>query len=153
MTAASAACIPIIRKYKVEFNDKDGGINISGDISEGSTQDYRHSIEDIYRPSYIPEGYVEVYYSPLKSGVLTAWENNGKTIALTQQVINESSFISIDGECEYTEMTIGRYKIYHATYPYDYVFYWEHDGYFFMLFCTNTLEYSEIKRIIKSLDN
>ena len=111
-------------------------------------------IEEEYTPSYMIEGYIleEVQnYDVLR---ITTWYDNDNKIELCQQILKSDFKSVIDKEnVTYTSKnTKINTTIYYIKKGNEYSVIWSDGIYFFNLLCPNTIEITEVEKIIESME-
>ena len=114
---------------------------------------YPTSIETEYIPSYIDDNnYIQLDKIVNDGSVLTVWTNDAYIIDLTQTIVDKND-ITIDNENLLLQSkTIGDKEIYYSLKNGVYIITWIEYGYSFNLCCDEALGWTEIEKIILSLN-
>ncbi len=131
IAATSALSVEAVRNKIVEFfyNVFDTHTEIVSDDSEKRT-----TVETYYTLAYIPEGYTVDIEDVNSNGVyFTAKNNNSQQISF-EQALSYDSLLSFDSEnTDVIETIINKTPCIMIKQNFDYIFYWEFDGYGFTL--------------------
>lgn len=146
---SALACIPIIKKYIISRTESDYWVSVNPDAKDDETEIFRSTIDDVYLPSYIPDGYFEVQSTNNEFTVSSLWMNDVNVITYDQWG-NDGAY-SIDSQASYNIIKIADYDInYSIKHEYKNMF-WEHDGYIFILTCPDSIGFDEVEKIIESI--
>lgn len=136
-------CTPAVRKMIVNVYDKFVEF-ISGNNA-------KTEITELYEPTWLPEGYeLELIKPemPLKNTII--WNNGEYEIILKQTIPNQAS-IDIENS-EYSIYETNNIKIYYS-YKYNvYNLAWYNDDYLFNLYCSDSIEFNDVIKIINSME-
>lgn len=124
--------------------------NLTVNVEE--TGQYPSTLEKVYHPSYIPEGYEQTEYDADIMQVYACWElSDTERIIFKQNVIKHDN-IFFDNEGTYTEVfTVGDYQVFYVKDNVQSSYMW-HDGeYLFELIAICDLSQEEAIRIIDSI--
>ena len=110
-------------------------------------------IETVYEPAYFKEeGYEQISQNKTDFKIFTVWEKDEFTINFSQY-ITDSNYITSDAEeLDYEITYIGERKVYYSTKNDMYSIKWLEHDYSFHLRCKASLEWTEIEKIISSLE-
>ncbi len=118
---------------------------------EDSSEDLK-PIETIYEPAYFEEhGYKQSSQELGKFRSLTIWTNDTITIDLSQYAIDKNDITSDAEGVSYEITYVGERKVYYAVKNDMYFVKWLEYEYSFNIRCDSSLEWSEIEKIISSL--
>ena len=110
------------------------------------------SIEEVYKLTYIPEGYYleeEIILAVNTSYIFT--NSDGSTILFDQYILDGTNFF-IDIENGYTKMVdIKEYEIYHKSTDGNHYYLWNDGKYSMRLISTNELLSQEVQLIVEGL--
>ena len=110
------------------------------------------TLETMYIPSYIPEGYVVRSRYEGLTVFQVSWRNKENEIISYQQNPLYNNIVSIDTEeQDYSIMYIGAQKVYCISKAQSYLFVWEDDFYSFQLQCPSSIQMDEIEQIFLSI--
>ena len=110
-------------------------------------------IETVYEPAYFKEnGYEQISSIQNNFNKFTIWANDNITIDFSQYSITDNYIISDAEELDYEITYIGERKVYYSTKSDMYSIKWLEHDYSFHLRCTSSLEWTEIEKIISSLE-
>ena len=119
--------------------------------NEDDSEDLK-PIETIYEPAYFEEnGYKQSSQELGKFRSLTVWTNDTITIDLSQYSIHNNMITSDAENMSYEITYIGERKVYYAVKNDMYFVKWLEHEYSFNIRCDSSLEWSEIEKIISSL--
>ena len=111
------------------------------------------SVEHMYMPKYLPEGFIEISSENYGFNAEAIWMNNASIIMLSQDIISEDSKIVIDNQdADYQTIMIDKNEIYYYSKNGFYTMYWSDGYYIFTLTCPEDINISEIEKIIASLE-
>ena len=111
------------------------------------------SIEHMYLPAFLPEGYIEISSENNEINAKSIWMNKNAIIILSQNVISEDSKIVIDNQdADYQTTMIDKNEIYYYSKNGFYTMYWSDGYYIFTLTCPEDINISEIEKIIASME-
>ena len=111
------------------------------------------SIEQMYKPTYLPEEYIEISSENYEFEAISMWMKNASAIILSQNIISEETKISIDNkETDYQTATISGNSVYYYNKDGYYYLIWSNDYYIFSLTAPSDIPFDEIKNIISSLE-
>ena len=109
------------------------------------------SIEQIYKPTYLPEEYIEISSENYEFEAISMWMKNASAIILSQNTISEETKISIDNkETDYQTTTISGNSVYYYIKDGYYYLIWS-NNYIFSLTAPSDIPFDEIKKIISSI--
>ena len=115
-------------------------------------ENYPKRIEKVYKPSYVPNSYVENIFDKQPLTVKIEWKCQHNTIKLYQHIMTDE-YIRFDNENSgYSTTQLENLKIYYLVRDEMYTVRWLYDGYSFTLFCPESLGWDEIEKIILSVD-
>ena len=112
------------------------------------------TIEKVYLPSYeIDEFYIQKTTNYGTLSVTTWTNNNNEFIRLEQTILEENYQAFLHNESiEYTQINIELCDVYYIEKGYSYYFVWSNNEYMFNMKLPNTIELSEIEKIIESME-
>lgn len=111
------------------------------------------SIEHMYLPAFLPEGYIEISSENNEINAKSIWMNKNAIIILSQNVISEDSKIVIDNQdADYQTTMIDKNEIYYYSKNGFYTMYWSDGYYIFTLTCPEDITIGEIEKIIGSME-
>ena len=124
--------------------------NLTVNVDE--TGQYSSTLEKVYHPSYIPEGYEQTEYDADIMQVYACWELSDTERIIFKQNIIKHDNIFFDNEGTYTEVfTVGDYQVLYVKDNVQSSYTW-HDGeYLFELIALCDLSQEEAIRIIDSI--
>lgn len=124
--------------------------NLTVNVDE--TGQYPSTLEKVYHPSYIPEGYEQTEYDADIMQVYACWELSDTQRIIFKQNIIKHDRILYDNEGSYTEIiTVGNYQVFcfkgsnHTTYT------WHNGEYLFTIKIRGDLSQSDVTKIIDSI--
>ena len=146
--------ISAIREAVVKFivNVYENFISIFIEEDEGAKPP--ETIEKVYLPSYeIDEFYIQKTTNYGTLSVTTWTNNNNEFIRLEQTILEENYQAFLHNESiEYTQINIELCDVYYIEKGYSYYFVWSNNEYMFNMKLPNTIELSEIEKIIESME-
>lgn len=111
------------------------------------------SIEHMYLPAFLPEGYIEISSENNEINAKSIWMNKNAIIILSQNIISVDSKIVIDNQdADYQTTMIDKNEIYYYSKNGFYTMYWSDGYYIFTLTCPEDINISEIEKIIASME-
>ncbi len=111
------------------------------------------SIEHMYLPTYLPEGYVKIISENYEFNAQTLWLKNIYTITLSQNILSEDSKITINNEdIDYQIVSINGIDVHYYNDTGFCSIFWSNNGYLFTLTCPEDITISEIEKIIGSME-
>ncbi len=118
---------------------------------EEANADVPAKIQEIYMPSYVPQGYTQTRYKVSANDVLTEWSNGENTVQLVQDV-RKNSVITLDTEnSDYTVYEYAGFEIHRRSRYGVYTFCWGNDRYEFYLSCPEELGIEGAEKMIESI--
>lgn len=148
MMSISAIREPII---KFIVNTYEGFVSIF--VDENDEIKSTETVEEIYSPSYMLDGYVKKDFKQFKTVISTVWSKDNDILELRQNVMVEDFQHFTDKEkTEYSTINTISNTIYYINKNENYSFIWTNDIYLFTLICSNSIELSEIEKIIESME-
>ncbi|MBQ2736551.1 MAG: DUF4367 domain-containing protein [Clostridia bacterium] len=146
--SVSAIREPIVN-FLVEFYDNYINVTVDNKDNQESV------IEAPLYPSYMIEGYTLKSVDNLKSLSTTIWANESDdVIELTQQINRDNFNIHMNNpEGGYKSIVLqSDLNLYYYSRDGYYSFFWVDDTYFYYFLCPDTIELSEIEKIIDSME-
>jgi hypothetical protein len=146
--SVSAIREPIVN-FLVEFYDNYIKVTVDNKDNQESV------IEAPLFPSYIAEGYTLDNVNDLESWVITRWKNgNDEIIDLGQYINSDGTDIHIHNPQDGFKNIVlqSNLNLYYYSRDGYYNFYWADDRYFYNFSCPDTIELSEIEKIIDSME-
>lgn len=110
------------------------------------------SIEHMYMPKYLPDGFIELSSENYGFNAEAIWMNSASIIMLSQDIISEDSKIVIDNQDADYQTMIDKNEIYYYSKNGFYTMYWSDGYYIFTLTCPEDINISEIEKIIGSME-
>lgn len=111
------------------------------------------SIEKVYQPSYMIDGYVKVDFQQFEDIAETYWESETGLIMLYQEIIEEEYKINFDNEhVGYNNFSIESLTIYYSLSNGEYVCIWIDKGYLYTFILPESTPMTEIEKIISSME-
>lgn len=118
------------------------------DINENPT-----TIEKEYKSTYFKEnGFTQIENITASTKAVTTWSNDGFNIYFSQYIINENDIRSDIEETSYEVTQIGDQKIYYTIKNNTCTVKWLAYGYSFTINCNESLGWTEIEKIVLSLE-
>ena len=149
MMTISAIRIPVVNFF---VNIYDEFINIFFEKEEKNNY-IPTTIEQIYLPEYIPDGYNKIETQKHHSISETYWENEFDLMILYQEIIEDDFLVFIDNKnIEYNQFVINNYSVYYSLNKGEYMFLWTNDYYIFTLILPENTPLEEAQKIINSMD-
>ncbi|MBQ8392450.1 MAG: DUF4367 domain-containing protein [Clostridia bacterium] len=146
--------ISSIREPVVKFivNTYESFISIFVEEDEGAKPP--ETIEKVYLPSCeIDEFHIQktTNYGTLS---VTTWKNNNNEFIRLEQTILEENYQAFlhNKSVEYTQINMELCDVYYMEKSCSYYFVWSNNGYIFKMKLPNTIELSEIEKIIESME-
>lgn len=143
LLTACAMSKPIMDFFVTVYNDHTRFYSNDGDVK---------TIETVYMPTYLPEGY-EITYNLYEAIIVhVTWRDaNGKKIVYKQST-TVNNILDIDTEnSEYTVWYIEEVPVYCVFKKSYYLFFWKNDGYLFEFQCHDSIPREEIEKIISNI--
>lgn len=128
------------------FKELFASITFEGDESEVNT------IEDIYQPNYVPDGFSleKEIISPL-SVVYKFVESNGNIIRFEQHVLGGTDF-TVDSESGYSKiLTVNTHDIYYRRTKTSHFYIWNDNDYSLLIRSSTELQNEELIKIINGI--
>ena len=146
--------ISAIREPVIKFIVNIYGSFISIFVEEDEYTKTPETIDEIYLPSCEIEGFHIQSTKNYDTLVITNWTNNDKKIVLLEQSILEDNYQAfLDKESMgYMMINLNSYETYYTEKNNNYCFVWSNREYMFKMKLPNTLELSEIEKIIESME-
>jgi hypothetical protein len=148
MMSVSAIREPIVN-FLVDIYDNYINVTVDNKDNQESV------IEAPLFPSYIAEGYTLDNVNDLESWVITRWKNESDNVIELWQVTNSDDLnIHMNNpEGGYKSIVLqSDLNLYYYSRDGYYSFFWVDDKYFYSLTCPDTIELSEIEKIIDSME-
>ena len=122
------------------------------EISFSEKDSTGNEIEQIYEPTYIPEGYVLEEYVTLPVNIFYKYSNQNGDIIYIEQYVLDGTYFVVDSETGYSEINnIHTYDVYYRT-AYDVDHYlWNNGSYAFMIKSTAKLSVDELILMIDGI--
>ena len=112
------------------------------------------NIEKIYIPSYMPESYELKAITKRELFTQVIWSNNSYNIRLQQTIVSKNTNIHFDTEHSKLEYAVlGGYELYCVIAEGNRYVSWITEEYSFLLVCPSDIEFSEIEKIIESMES
>ncbi|MBQ8146983.1 MAG: DUF4367 domain-containing protein [Clostridia bacterium] len=148
MMSISAIRVPIVNFFVNFYED-----HISIHFQTNEEQSPPTSIQCIYMPTYMAEGY-SLFDTQRNEIIAEAyWQGDEYMIYLWQEVISDSLSVLLDTEYStYESFTIDSNDIYYTLEKGEYMFIWEKHGYLFTMVMPGNISLSEAKQIIESIE-
>lgn len=119
---------------------------------EEPSENYPKRIEKIYKPSYVPNSYVENIFDKQPITIRIEWKYQNNTIKFYQHIMTDE-YIRFDNKNSgYSTTQLEELKIYYLVKDEMYTVRWLSNGYSFTLFCPESLGWNEIEKIILSIE-
>ena len=111
------------------------------------------SIEHMYLPAFLPEGYIEISSENNEIKAKSIWMNKNAIIMLSQDIISEDTKMTLDNkELNYETMSVNKHNIHYYVKDGYYFVIWSDGYYIFTLTCPEDINISEIEKIIASME-
>lgn len=111
------------------------------------------SIEHMYLPTSIPEGYIQTYSQNYENNAISIWTKDSETIILTQDIIQEETKVTLNNEeANYQILSVDNNTIYYYIDKEICSLFWINNGYLFTMTCPDNIPLSEIEKIISSME-
>ena len=124
--------------------------------SKDSTQQeikYPTTIETVYLPSYIKaNGYEQLDKTQLTYSVLSVWSDGVCIIDFSQSVVNENHIVVDTEDALLQSASINGQEVFYKLKHGVYTVVWIQNGYNFLMCCDEVLGWTEIEKIILSLE-
>ena len=121
-------------------------------IDEPSSN-YPKTIEKVFKPTYIPDEYMENSFSQEQLTVKLSWNSSRLKIRFYQNVILNDTDVYLDNEnSKSSSLKVGNITIYYILKNGEYSIKWINEGYLFLISCPESLEWEEIEKIIMSVE-
>lgn len=148
MMSISAIRVPIINFFVNVYEEF-----ISIFVEEDETIETPDSIEVIYQPSYIMDGYFEISSNKFETYVETIWmDSNGNVLIYTQDVLEDDYQTQIDNrEVDYVDANFANDTVKYFSKNGQYFFVWTNQYYLFEFVCPSNVQLNEIENFINSL--
>ena len=150
MLVASASAIVIgFGDYLVNIYEK----YIEVKFDNGN--DAKLTIKEIYAPTYIPNGYLQIDESSHNTNHSYLWSNGTHNLAFEQETHNRGGLTTDNESIEYQSFVLDGKTVYYYT-KYNTIFLiWSSEKYVFSINCSSDIPLDEIKLMISSmsLDN
>ena len=146
--SVSAIREPIVN-FLVEFYDNYINVTVDNKNNQESV------IEAPLFPSYMIKGYALKDVNDLESLVVTRWENEGDNVIELRQHLNRNNLnINMNNpEGGYKSIVLqSDLNLYYYSRDGYYSFFWVDDTFFYSFLCPDTIELSEIEKIIDSME-
>lgn len=145
-----AMSVSAIRQRVVDFiiSIYENGISV---VFERRNAGENHDLEEVYSPTYLPEGYTIVENKNLGTKIERKWNNGVGEISYLQS--NLSGDLNIDNEnVEEIELDCQGLEVYCSLKYGKYKAYWSDDKYLYIMgFSSNDISIEEIEKIIMSV--
>lgn len=147
-----AGCAAIVYKEQIgDFFVEIRDTYIKGDFIKDEDAN-NQIIEEIYVPTYIPNGYVQVKEQKLNSYALYEFSNDNGDVLIFEQVTIESAKFFINNEDGYTNtITLDEKTVYYRVSNGTYVYIWNNEKYAFSLYSDTEINEEEIIQIIDGI--
>lgn len=143
LLSACAVSKPIMDFFITVYNDHTRFYS-----NDGNTD----TIEIVYMPSYLPEGYKIQSESIQITTVQVTWVNDKNERILFQQNTTKNNSFTLDTEySDYTACIIGEQETFYILRYNYYLFVWRDDNYLYQLQCHDSLPREEVEKIILSI--
>lgn len=111
------------------------------------------SIEYMYLPTSIPEGYIQIDSQNYGNNATSTWMKNSELIILIQDILQEEFKAFINNEnVGYQVLSVNNNNIYYYLKDGYYFIIWTDNSYLFSLTCPDNIPLSEIEKIIDSME-
>jgi len=112
------------------------------------------TIEEIYMPSHLIEGFHIQTTNNYKTLSTTIWaDDNNKNIFLDQAVLKDSYQTFLDNDSKYYKKTeINLCNVYYIEKNNSYFIVWSNGEYMFKMLFPSTIDFSEIEKVIESME-
>lgn len=151
---SSAMSVKAIREPVIEFieNCYEKFTEFVFGEKQETEQDIPETIETVYVPAYIPEGYKQGSVDDFPQMIYTTWKNeDGNTINF-RQVVAFSTNLVIDTETQnYKNILIDNLKVYYLIDGTNTYYQWIYNNYLFSLEFTGEISSEEAIQIISSI--
>ena len=119
---------------------------------EEPSENYPKKIEKVYKPIYVPQGYLETnkYHQDLT--VKFSFKNTDNQILFYQNIIDKNKLKFDNENSGYSATQLEEFKIYYLVKDEMCTVRWLSNGYSFTLFCPESLGWDEIEKIILSVE-
>lgn len=147
-----AGCAAIVYKEQIgDFFVEIHDTYIKGDYIKDEDAN-NQIIEEIYVPTYIPNGYVQVKEQKLNSYALYEFSNDNGDVLIFEQVTIESAKFFINNEDGYTNtITLDEKTVYYRASNGTYFYIWNNEKYAFSLYSDAEIKEEEFIRIIEGI--
>lgn len=157
LLATTAMAVPVIREAVIRFFVHDEGTHYEFTFDPETLSGAPQEIETVYMPTYIPEGYTEIYRDYSVAGVNGAWQKDGdfNYFSYAQILIpkypEDGSWLGIDAEevsAQYVVMN--GYEVFRVEDNDIVCLAWTDYHYFYLLTMTTALT-AEVNQIFDSI--
>ncbi len=147
LAVAATACAPIIRYVIQKYEDR-----YAVTFPDDDEVKCRDTIETVYTPSYIPDGFEIIDQNRSDKNAYTVWLKGADAITLSQEPISSDGIYGYDNDVKYSRKKIADHTVYACTeYGYCNV-YWQYDGYLLSLALPETYGENVVEQIILSIE-
>ena len=155
MFTVSAEIRDVISDFFVSTYEKFSVLNINSENESEPSVTYPQSLEQVYIPKYIKDnGYIEIEKDILNTISLFIWANDVSTIDLTQQIVGDGDldiFLNTE-DTHLNRVNLNGKEIIYILRDGLYTVIWVDYGYLFTMGCEEFLGWSEVEKIILSLE-
>lgn len=148
MMSISAIRVPIINFF---VNIYEEFINIF--VEDDETVETPDSIEVVYQPSYIMDGYFKISSLNNEICVETIWtDTNGNVMILTQDILESDYQSHLDNkDVDYIDANFSNNSVKYFPKNGQYFFIWTNGYYLFELVCSDNIPLNKIELFVNSL--
>ena len=147
----------VLSQFTMIVNAANGGVGFFTDkvgewlhvLINGEKQTSPETIEAVYFPTYIPEGYEQIQYKELGISLSIVWENGDNTIAYTQSILGVDIYVKEEGA---KEKYFDDIKVLYSVGDNYQSYYWRTEEYQHLLsFHGESIDASVLEKIIVSI--
>lgn len=156
--ATSVLAYGPIKHYILKMNLRDSGSYYSFTFDPEIAAVAPDIIQEVYFPTYVPDGFVEEYREAGVSGAVASWRNDeGASIFYTQNTIYDDprseAATSYNAENAVSEIIlIGEYEVFRIKGETETMYIWSDHRYYYDLHVDHSIEEETMRKIFESME-